>query len=76
LESLYVLGTSHTPSWLLHKKQLQDIQFGFGNMLRNKTCWMAKNKKNEIVGVIFCTTVTRKNSPDKPPTKDKYLQQG
>jgi predicted GNAT family acetyltransferase len=44
------------------------------NMLKNKTCWMAKNNKNEIVGVIFCTTVTK--SPDRLPTKDEYLQQG
>jgi hypothetical protein len=47
LESLYALGTSHTPSWLLHKKRLQDIQFGFYAQKHVKKQNMLDGKKQQ-----------------------------
>jgi len=45
-------------------------------MLQNNTCWMAKSQHNEIVGVIFCTKITKDDMPSKLPTKSEYIHQG
>jgi len=44
-------------------------------MLQNNTCWMAKSQNNEIVGVIFCTKITKDDMPSKLPTKSEYIHQ-